>query len=107
MFKFLKEKLGKVLGRFSKEVEKESEKVEAPREEIRKPVEEKKAPVVLPKKVPEKKEIIIKSIIKEEPIKHEEPEEKKSFFTKVGETFTKFQLSDGKFEEIFWDLEVA
>ena len=36
-----------------------------------------------------------------------EPQEKKSFFTKITETFTKFNISEEKFEELFWDLEVA
>ncbi|GIU69665.1 MAG: hypothetical protein KatS3mg002_0901 [Candidatus Woesearchaeota archaeon] len=34
-------------------------------------------------------------------------EEKKGFFTKITETFTKFQLSEERFEELFWDLEVV
>jgi len=32
---------------------------------------------------------------------------KKGFFSKFKETFTKIKLSDEKFEELFWDLEVA
>lgn len=57
-----------------------------------------------------------KVIVKEEPkpdlqslkreIPKEEPE-KKGFFTKITETFTKFQLSEEKFEELFWELEVV
>ncbi|MGV8087039.1 MAG: signal recognition particle-docking protein FtsY [Candidatus Woesearchaeota archaeon] len=38
----------------------------------------------------------------EEPIK----EERKGFFTKITETFTKIQISEEKFEELFWELEV-
>lgn len=34
-------------------------------------------------------------------------EESKGFFSKITETFTKIQISEEKFEEIFWDLEVA
>jgi fused signal recognition particle receptor len=34
-------------------------------------------------------------------------EEKKSIFTRITETFTKFNLSEEKFEELFWDLEVV
>jgi fused signal recognition particle receptor len=33
--------------------------------------------------------------------------EKKGFFTRITETFTKFSLSEDKFEELFWDLEVV
>lgn len=46
----------------------------------------------------------LKSLKKEIP--KEEPE-KKGFFTKITETFTKFQLSEEKFEELFWELEVV
>ncbi len=44
--------------------------------------------------------------LKEEP---EEPiiEEKKSFFGKVKETLTTKKISADKFEELFWDLEIA
>ncbi|MBC8494755.1 signal recognition particle-docking protein FtsY [archaeon] len=40
-------------------------------------------------------------------ISEEQPEEKKGFFTKITETVTKFNLSEKKFEDIFWDLEVT
>jgi fused signal recognition particle receptor len=32
--------------------------------------------------------------------------EKRGFFTKITETFTKINLSEDKFEELFWDLEI-
>ncbi len=95
------------------------------------PIVEKK-PIV--KEEPEKKHIIEKKleakpierqtvkpveekiIVKEEPkpslqsmkkeLPKEEPE-KKGFFTKITETFTKVQISDEKFEELFWELEVV
>jgi fused signal recognition particle receptor len=34
-------------------------------------------------------------------------EEHKGFFTKITETFTKIQISEEKFEELFWELEVV
>ncbi len=37
----------------------------------------------------------------------EKKEEQKSFFKKITETVTKFNLSDAKFEELFWDLELT
>ena len=45
----------------------------------------------------------------EEKEAEEEPEEeeKKGFFQKVGEAFTTKTLSEPKFDEIFWELEVA
>ncbi|MFA5797476.1 MAG: signal recognition particle-docking protein FtsY [Candidatus Woesearchaeota archaeon] len=50
----------------------------------------------------------VKPVIKEKlkPV-IEEPVEKKGFFTKITETFTKFNLSEEKFEELFWELEVV
>ena len=44
-----------------------------------------------------------KSVIAEEPVR----EKPKSFFTKITETFTKFHLSEEKFEELFFELEIA
>jgi len=34
-------------------------------------------------------------------------EEPKGFFAKITETFTKIQISDEKFEELFWELEIV
>jgi len=39
-------------------------------------------------------------------VEHKE-EEPKGFFTKITETFTKIQISEEKFEELFWELEVV
>lgn len=45
---------------------------------------------------------------KKEKPREQHPEEKKpSLFKRISETFTTVQLSDKKFEEIFWDLEVV
>ena len=56
-----------------------------------------------PRKTTDSEEEIV-----EEPTSFE-PEEKKKrgFFSKLKDTFTKFKLSDEKFEELFWDIEVA
>ena len=40
-------------------------------------------------------------------LESKEVSEKKGFFTKLTETVTKFNLSESKFEDIFWDLEVT
>jgi fused signal recognition particle receptor len=122
MFKFLKDKLSGAISKFSKKAE---EAPEAPaekpevveeikREEIKeeKPVEEK------PVKVEEEKKEEIKEIkaepkeeIREEPVKEvvkEKPrEEKKGFFAKITEKVTTTKISEGKFDELFWDLELA
>jgi fused signal recognition particle receptor len=74
---------------------------EAPTPE--KDVEEKKqpeTPVETKQEQPEKKQ----------PAKQEtspEESEKKGFFTKLSEKITTIQLSDEKFEDLFWDLEIG
>ncbi|RJQ15826.1 signal recognition particle-docking protein FtsY [Candidatus Woesearchaeota archaeon] len=58
----------------------------------------------------EKKEELLKEIKEEETEEKkipEEPKEKKSFFDVLKDTISKVQLSGEKFDEIFWDLEVA
>jgi fused signal recognition particle receptor len=114
MFKFLKEKLKGAVDRFSKKVEEEvpEEKVEEIKDEVtekvkekkrvegkkeEKPAEEKK---VEDKPKESKKEVIEK---KEEEIK----EEKKGFFKRIKETVSTKKISEEKFEELFWDLEIV
>ena len=46
-------------------------------------------------------------IKKEEPIQVKEPEPKKGFFEKLTEVVTKKNLSEEKFDELFFELEVA
>src|SRR3989344_5050960 len=45
--------------------------------------------------------------VTEEAEESEAQPEKKGFFTKLTETITKKVLSEEKFDELFWDLEVA
>jgi fused signal recognition particle receptor len=75
------------------------EKITGPKEVPEEAEEEKK---------PEKRE---KPEEKEEKIEEEAEEEKegekKGFFQRVGEVFTTKTLSESKFDEIFWELEVA
>ena len=53
----------------------------------------------------------IQKVEKEEPVKEEkfeeEPKEKKSILQKITETVTKVSLSEKKFDDIFWELEIA
>ncbi len=135
MFKFLKEKLKKATSLFSKRIEEEAEekKEGAKEKEEKVPVREKeferKKEIEKEKKekitkVEEEKESIKKreeeSWLKEtekegkkseikEIIKKEEPEEepKKGIFTRVTEKITKKILSDKKFEDLFYDLEIV
>ncbi len=85
-------------------------KVEIKKPEV-KPVEVKeiKKEEVKKPEIKEEETITLKELKhhKEEPVIEEPKEEKKGFFTKITEVFTKFQLSDEKFEELFWELEVV
>lgn len=72
-----------------KPAEKQPEEKKPAKVEEKKPVEEKKEPPKVEEKKPH----------------HEE--EKKGFFGKVSETFTKIQLSQEKFDELFWDIEIT
>ncbi len=95
MFKSLKEKLSNALSSFSKEVEENSQEVE---EEIQ--VEEKQV---------EKKEVEVKQeeeIVEENPVK-EDLVKKEGFLSKVKKSITNITLSEEKFEEIFWELEIT
>ena len=114
--------------------EKEPEKVEEPKlKKPKKEVEEKKPEVEEKKEKPEKKGFFkrifhkkevepeevkekVEEEVKEEKVKEEiekpeekveEKPEKKGFFRKIGEAVTKVSLSEQKFDEIFWELEVA
>ncbi|MBU0667307.1 MAG: signal recognition particle-docking protein FtsY [Nanoarchaeota archaeon] len=150
MFKFLKEKLKKVVDSLKKEVEevvevteevkeiKVEKKKEIKKKEMKKEIKEKtvkkqkKKPELKEKKLeeikqdePEKeheeiapeKKSFFKNIFKkeskdkqDEPKKEEEKEteeETKGFFKKITEKITKFNLTEKKFEEVFWDLEVT
>ncbi|MFH1770248.1 MAG: signal recognition particle-docking protein FtsY [archaeon] len=78
-----------------------SKKEDKPEEEKEKIVEE---------EVEEQPEDIVKEEKEDEvveEIKEEEPEEKKGFFKRITERVTTFNLSEEKFEEIFWELEVS
>ena len=128
MFKFLKDKLKSAVSIFSKKVDEEVEEQiekaveeEQPREEKVEEVEKKedksKPKKEKPKKKPveetkeekaEEKEKTPIDTLKEEDIeKKEEPKEKKSFFKKIKDTITTTTLSETKFNELFWDLEIA
>ncbi len=88
--------LGRVFGRKKEEAgeEKAEEKEEA---QEPKPAEEKKE-----EKAEEKKEEAPKE--EKEEVKEEE---RKGFFGRVSERFTKFDLSQEKFENLFWELEMV
>lgn len=81
MFGFLKDKLNKIKSSFTKEVEKEIERKEEKTEE--------RPAVIAPKE--------------EKPAS----KEKKSFTEKIAEKITKTTISEDKFEELFFSMEVA
>lgn len=102
MFKFLKEKLKGAIDKIAGKVEKE---IEQPIEEVKvkKPVEEKKIKEV---KVVEK-EVKKKEEAKAEKVEEVKEEKKKGFFEKIKEVITTKTISAEKFNELFWELELA
>lgn len=130
MFKFLKDKLSGALSKFTKKAEEAppAEEKAEPAVTIETPVtikEEKKEQVVeeakevKPSKKEEKEPEVKKEEkeaekeleVKKEEIKkqvEEKPkEEKKGFFTKLAEKVTATKISEERFDELFWELEVA
>ena len=110
MFNFLKDKISGFVKKFSKEVEEEAEEV--PTEEI---VEKKKAVKEIIKVEKKAKKEVKKAKskeIKEEP--SPEPEEppvegkpkKKWFGARIVESLSKVNLSEAKFDELFWEIEL-
>ncbi len=93
MFGFLKKKLKDAVGKFSKKAE-DSSKEDSVEEDIEKQEEETKEE--------EEKEEDNK---KEEESKEEKP--KKSVISKLKEKITSTKISENKFDELFWDLELA
>lgn len=101
-----------------KEIKKESPKIQEPKveEKILEPVEEvkieEKIEVKSEPKVEEKKGFFSKLFKKEEKVEEKvevEPkvEGKKGFFGKITEVITTKKISADKFDELFWDLELA
>jgi fused signal recognition particle receptor len=90
MFKFLKEKLKGAVKSISKKAK------EVPKEEDVKKrfVEEKVEKKPKEEKVPKKQAVV------------EKPKEKKGFFAKLKEKVTTTKISEDKFDELFWELEV-
>lgn len=100
MFKFFKEKLKGVIGKFAKEAEKAEEQkpeAEALKEEIK---TEKKEEI---------KQVEIKKIEveNEEELVEEVKPAKKGFFAKLKEKIVTTSISEKKFDELFWELEVV
>lgn len=99
MFKKLRDKLKNAISRKTKEIEEDEIKKEesqpTPKKAIKKEEDD----------VEESKEESLD--VKEASIEDEEKsEEKKGFFSKVKDTITKFTLSEEKFEDLFWELEL-
>lgn len=110
MFKFLKEKLKSAIDKIAGKVEKEIEEpVKEEIKEVKKPIEEKKIKEI--KKEKEIKEEVKEKIkeVKAEEVeaKEEIKEKKKGFFEKIKEVITTKTISEDKFNELFWELELA
>src|SRR3989338_3004920 len=122
MFKFLKDKLKTAVKSFTKQVEEapETEQALGPgQEEPRKeePKEVRPPEKTFLKKVaglvsPQEKEVQAPSPepvseSAELPAKKEPAAEELGFFQKVKQAVTTTKISEGRFEELFWDLEVS
>lgn len=82
------------------------EEVQAEPEKPSEEVEEKKKEVIKePVAIAEKKEAVHKELL-EEDIK-DTTKKKKGFFGRLRDKVVRFQLTDEKFEELFWDFELA
>ncbi len=90
------------------EVKKEEVKVEAPKVEapvkVEEKVEEKSFFAKIKETFVKKEEVEIKPEVK---VEVPEVEEKKGFFQRITETITTKKISAEKFDELFWDLELA
>ncbi len=91
MFKFLKEKLKETVKKFSTSEDLEETEEEKPKDTVKKEIK--------PNKTEKKKET------KQDEVK-EEKEEKKSIIERVKEKITKVSITEDKFEELFWELEL-
>jgi len=115
MFKFFKKKLGDAVSKFSRKAIEEGDTVEEekPEEEItEEPKEEKKLKKIKKKikkihkeeKKKEPEEIIEKP---DEEITEEPIEEKKGFMQRLKERVSSVKISEEKFDELFFDFEMA
>ena len=108
MFKFLKEKLGKAISSFSKDIEKESEVVETEelkeesKEELKDLAKKEKKEQKEKEKTQKKKKNKRKKKKPEED-KTEEPKEE----TAEEKPNIKLSISEKKFNDLFWDIELA
>ncbi|MFP4567683.1 MAG: signal recognition particle-docking protein FtsY [Candidatus Woesearchaeota archaeon] len=137
MFGFLKKKLNDVVGKFSKKVDEESEKVEIPKEEVDEAlIAEKETSgieddVVDGADVDDVDDVVDDSdvgdvvddvddvvddsdvddvddvVVDDSDVEEDAVPKRRGFFSKLSDTFTKFKLSEEKFEDLFWDVEVA
>ncbi|MBI2663064.1 signal recognition particle-docking protein FtsY [Candidatus Woesearchaeota archaeon] len=110
MFKFLKDKLKDTISKFSSKVE-ESKETEEKLEKQPEIKEEVQGVIEGIEEIEETKEEIQKKSTQKEIIKKkddliEDVEEKKSFFGKIKEKIITTKISENKFEDLFWDLEL-
>ena len=130
MFKSLKDKIKNAVSSLTKKSEQETQeesvsenkkedkqknvtqpKKETTKEQVEKKSEKKGAPAKSEK--PAKKELtekpkpVTQDIDSSEEKAVEEKKEEKGFFTRLSEKITTVDLSEEKFEELFWDLEIG
>ena len=110
MFKFLKDKIKEAVNRFSKDVEEPKEEP-ANQEVIKEKEPEKKQEIIHDKPLEKANEFKKHEIAKEEPkIEDENPAKAESkepgFFKKLTQKVTSKKIDEGKFESLFYDLEL-
>src|SRR3989344_6040476 len=110
MFKFLKDKIKDAVNRFSKDVEEPKEEP-ANQEVIKEKEPEKKQEIIHDKPLEKANEFKKHEIAKEEPkIEDENPAKAESkepgFFKKLTQKVTSKKIDEGKFESLFYDLEL-
>ena len=113
MFKFLKEKLQSAVDAFSKKEDDPQTELKEPQEIPPTDQESKQAPRNKSETAPiaepegiEEESSPAKTSPKEEIVK-EDTVSKKGFFSRLSEKITTVQLSEEKFEELFWELELG
>ncbi len=93
--------------------EKEIKKEIVPEKTVEEEIEHKKEPEVIEEKKPEietTEEKVVSEISKKDLSKSDvvdATKKKKGFFSKIKEKIVKFKLDDEKFEELFWEFELA
>lgn len=109
MFNYLKKKLKGAVSSFSKQTEEDTEEKD-PEEQTPTQPPKPKEPENQPSEKPPKKKQPKKDNVEEKKkptVEKPKANEKQGFFSKISEKITTVQLTEERFEELFWDIEIA